>query len=115
MGIETDIDKMYSEASILLNASESEGFGNSILEALSYSIPVLAVDDKYFGISKLVKNNINGIKCSKEEFRKNLIMLIRNEELIYKLSSKCKDSISEYDEKIILPKWLNMLEDAKNE
>lgn len=76
MGISYDEDVIYN-ADMLLSTSSSEGFGNSILESLNNSIPVLALDDYTFGISKLIKNNINRIKMYKGKLYKPFKLLFK--------------------------------------
>lgn len=112
MGVSYDEDLIYSDVDMLLCTSSSEGFGNSILEALNNSIPVLALDDYEFGVSKLVKNNINGFKCSKEDFKKYLEYYANNISEIEKMSYNCIDTIKEYDDRIQLCKWKELINDC---
>jgi len=104
MGVSNNIEEIYKNSCLLLSTSDSEGFGNSILESLSYSIPVLALDDYKFGVSKLIQNDVNGYKTSKDNFIPLLIKLINDKQKLNELSNNCFNSINEYDDNIQLVK-----------
>lgn len=112
MGVSNNIEEIYKNSCLLLSTSDSEGFGNSILESLSYSIPVLALDDYKFGVSKLIQNDVNGYKTSKDNFIPLLIKLINDKQKLNELSNNCFNSINEYDDNIQLVKWEKMINEC---
>ena len=59
---------------LFINSSESEGLPISILEALSFGIPVIAPD--IGGISEVIKNKSNGILLRKNHNYKDLLYAI---------------------------------------
>jgi glycosyltransferase involved in cell wall biosynthesis len=54
-----EIKKYYIDSSVLLVASQRESFGLSIVEAMSYGLPVIAFNAP--GVREIVKNNHNGL------------------------------------------------------
>lgn len=60
-----EIGKFYSEADAYLITSASEAFPMTMLEALSYSVPVVCYD-KLVGPREVIKNNINGLLCTQD-------------------------------------------------
>lgn len=63
-----------NDVDLFVNASESEGIPVSIMEAISFGIPILATN--VGGVSEIVKNNYNGFllnkKFSEDEFAKSI-------------------------------------------
>lgn len=66
---------------IFLNVSESEGVPVSIMEAISFGIPVIATN--VGGVNEIVKDSFNGFLLDKDFVDKDLIKYIRN---IYEMS-----------------------------
>lgn len=71
-----DIQKYYSSHNItaFVNVSESEGVPVSIMEALSYGIPVIATD--VGGTSELVHHNENGVLLNEDFSSEELLSAI---------------------------------------
>lgn len=69
----------YNDFHIFINVSKSEGIPVSIMEALSFGIPVIATD--VGGVKEIVQENYNGYLL-REDFLNNQLV-----ELIYKISS----------------------------
>lgn len=57
-GFETDIDKFYRQADLLLMLSFNEAFPYVVLESMSHGTPV--VSTKVGGVPEILKNNSNG-------------------------------------------------------
>ncbi|MEQ3511925.1 glycosyltransferase family 4 protein [Pseudoalteromonas sp. BZB3] len=57
-GFETDIDKFYRQADLLLLLSFNEAFPYVVLESMSHGTPVLSV--KVGGVPEILKHNSNG-------------------------------------------------------
>ena len=103
-----DLDSYYKNASIYLCTSIFEGLSNSVLEAMSYSLPIVATDvgdNKY-----IVKNQHNGylIKPSiPEEVVKSLKSILDKKGLIKNMGSKSYQivkndySINAYNERYL--------------
>jgi glycosyltransferase involved in cell wall biosynthesis len=91
-----NVTEFYSNADIYLSPSLTEGFSNSIMEALSYRLPVIATDvgdNRY-----LVKGGVNGILCRVNDHRmiaESLYHMISNENLMRSFSEKSMEIIQE--------------------
>ena len=62
-----DISKYYSEADIFLLTSLFEGLPNTILEAMSYSLPVVSTN--VGDTNQLIKHGENGFLCKIEDYK----------------------------------------------
>jgi GalNAc-alpha-(1->4)-GalNAc-alpha-(1->3)-diNAcBac-PP-undecaprenol alpha-1,4-N-acetyl-D-galactosaminyltransferase len=60
LGKVKNIDEIYSESSIFVIPSRSEGFPNALLEAMGFGLPCIAFNF-YAGPQDLIVNNLNGI------------------------------------------------------
>ena len=90
-----NLRKYYVDADIFFSSSLFEGMSNSIMEALSFSLPVVStnVGDVKF----LVQNNKNGFLCSvkdKVNMADSLQKLILSKELRIKFGLKSYNIIS---------------------
>lgn len=54
------MDSLYKEYGAYITASKSEGFGLSVLEAISNGLPVIGFDTEY-GNKEFIKDGINGV------------------------------------------------------
>ena len=54
-----------SDFEVLVNVSESEGLPVTMMEAMSFAIPVIAT--KVGGVSEIVKNGYNGLLIENDE------------------------------------------------
>lgn len=59
-GNETNFDTIYSQSDIVLSTAKEEGFGRTIIEAMSYGIPVIA-SEKAGGPSTIITHLQNGL------------------------------------------------------
>lgn len=66
LGEQRDLTPYYKNNSIYLQGSYFEGFPNSVLEALSIGIPVIAFNSPG-GHNEMIKNKFNGFLCSSEK------------------------------------------------
>ncbi len=78
---------IYTKAALFITASTSETQGLSIVEGMSYGLPVIGVAKR--GVAELIKNN--GILCktaSSKELAKNILTIIANPQLAKKMSQE---------------------------
>lgn len=88
--------KLLKESTIFVLPSYNEGLPMSILEAMSYSIPVIATN--VGGIPEVVSNKINGyiIKAGDiKNLEESLIRLIEDKNLRCKMGNNAKETISD--------------------
>ena len=64
LGIRNDIDDILNITDIYVQPSRTEAISLSIMEALNYSLPIVATN--VGGISEVVENGFNGYLCEKE-------------------------------------------------
>ena len=105
-----EIDKELLKASIYVTTSHSESFGLSIIEAQSYSMPVVAFDSAN-GV-KMLLNNGNGILIknrNKNEMAKEIIKLFEDKKEYTKLSKKSLDNAKNYLIDNVKPLWSNII------
>ncbi len=90
-----NINNFYQEADIYLSTSTHEGMSNTIMEALTYSMPVVTtnVGDS----SSLVIDGYNGFLCQPKDLNKiseSLYKLITDKSLRLEMSEKAYEHIS---------------------
>lgn len=105
------IGKFYSEADAYLITSASEAFPMTMLEALSYSIPVVSYD-QLVGPKEVIKNNINGLLCaqnSPKALSAALIGLIDDLDLQYRLRNGALNTALEYKSSSIAKSWDSLI------
>ena len=136
-GYTSDIGKYLNKSKIFVLASDYEGFSNSLLEAMSYSIPVIATNspggNSEILLEKYYKNEINksihsyyGIliptftnehntyKITKNEriLAKEIINLLINKKDYNNYKDKSIERAKYYSKSKIINKWLNIIEEA---
>ena len=97
LGLVKNTQKILSESDIGLLCSDEEGLSNSILEYMSYQIPIIATD--VGGNGELVKNNFNGFIISKNDHRMlslKLKKLILDKKLRYKFGKNNSVLLKKY-------------------
>lgn len=79
-GNETSFDVMYSQVDIVLSTAKEEGFGRTLIEAMSYGIPVIA-NDKAGGPSMIISHGLNGLlyDSSLEDLKSKTEFMILND------------------------------------
>lgn len=106
-----DVTPYYKECSIFVQASRYEGMPNTVLEAMSYALPVI-ITDAQIGIVDIIENKISGIIVPVEnidELANNMELLIENSELRNKIGKKGWETIQIYDSGKIIPKWNDLV------
>ena len=102
-----DLNVIYSNASIYVMTSRSEGFPMVLLEAMSFGLPVVAFDCP-IGPRAIVTNNENGFLIKDgaiEEFTSKLLQLMNDEDLRQKMSENAKSIKEKYAIDSIMEKW----------
>lgn len=77
--------KIYTDASIFITASTSETQGLSIIEAMSYGLPVVAVAKR--GVPELIKDNgLMSKTANAKDIATNVLRIVKNPSLAQKMS-----------------------------
>lgn len=103
----------YSKASISVLTSEYEGFSMSILEAMSYGVPVISYPINY-GPESIIYNNYDGIitknKNNIEELSNKIIWLLKKNKIREKFSERARINIKEnFSKEVVAEKWKNII------
>ena len=101
----------YVQSDILLSTSRWEGFGLTILEAMTFGLPVVAFDNG--GPKEILDNGEYGFLVEKENvkmFRNSLEKLIKDEGLREIYQKKSLERIHNFDTCAIMKEWKLLLE-----
>jgi glycosyltransferase involved in cell wall biosynthesis len=98
------LDEAYKTHDIFLFPTlAKEGFGRVAIEAMSYGLPVLTVNN--YGPNDIVQNGYNGYKCSPANldcWENNLKHLLTDSSLLIKMSNNALVTVQDkYDIKLI--------------
>lgn len=106
-----EVPKFLSQADIFLSTSLIEGTSNSILEAMSYGLPVVATDagdNKY-----LIRDNENGFIVPVQDFHsvaEKIKTLIDNDQLRHNMGTTGRAIIEkEYNKETFLKKYTKLI------
>lgn len=105
------INKLYKESSIFCMTSHTEAFGITLLEAMSYKLPIIAFDSAE-GAKELIKNNYNGylIKNRNEyEMADKIVELLNNKKELKRLGENAYKTALTYQKEEILKLWNKIL------
>lgn len=107
-----DVRPFYRDAALYLITSKSEAFPMSMIEAMSYGMPVLSYDE-LIGPREVIVNGTNGYLCQqnnpKEVFKK-LNKIIQNPSLYRTLSLGAIESSKKFDLNIVGDSWIELIE-----
>ena len=100
--VSDDLPDILQQYSVFLMTSRYEGFGQTLIEARSQGLPIVAFNN-FDALSFIVKHGYNGFKISnsdKQEFASKISELCDNNELYNKMSKnallKAKDTEAAY-------------------
>ena len=107
---EKDIVKAYNTADIYLAPSLEDNLPNTIMEAMSCGIPVVAFN--VGGIPDMINNNLNGILTqprSSEELANGIMLLLTDEDLRKRFSINAREKVvKNFNEKLVAEKYLEV-------
>lgn len=93
LGFQKDVSKFYRDADVMILMSEFENFPISIIEAMSYGLPIITTGAG--GISEMVKNGYNGlvIKSDISEIIDAVNSLNSDRNLLKKMSNNSQNYV----------------------
>lgn len=86
-----ELAEVYASSDVFIFPSSTETFGNVVLEAMASGLPVVVA--KAGGVQDLVEHGQNGYLCeakNTDEFIKNTLVLLENDELRLKLAENAR-------------------------
>ena len=98
MGHVENKNKIYKNADLLIHTALFEGLPNSIVDALNYSVPVVAYRGAG-GISEILSNGKYGIiynKNNKYEISKNINQFLINPQILQTKVSRSKKTLKKF-------------------
>ncbi|MDN3665900.1 glycosyltransferase [Algibacter miyuki] len=101
-----DLNKIYSEASMLLATSESESFPLVFIEAKAFGLPIIAFEN--YGSKTLVEDNVNGFLIGSnniQSYVEKTKHLISGLDLQKRLGENAKKSLAKLDIDAIMAVW----------
>lgn len=108
-----ELPNIYNLCDCFLLPTQYEIFGMVILESMYFGLPVITTLNG--GSSTLIQNKVNGYICDLNninEWRDNIINLFNSESEYEKISSNCKNTISEkYLWNNLVEKFINRYKD----
>ncbi len=113
-GRTSDIQSEYAKSSLAVCSSRFEGFGLSIIEAMSCGLPVVSFDCPW-GPRSIILNYEDGILVDKENsiaLADSLIMLMQDNERREFMSKNAVKNVQRFDIEQIAPKWRLLFEEV---
>lgn len=112
-GRTSDIQSEYLKSSLAVCSSRFEGFGLSIVEAMSCGLPVVSFDCPW-GPRSIISNHEDGILVEKEnssDLAESMISLIQNKEKRILMSGNAVKNVQRFDIQQIAQKWKSLFEE----
>lgn len=109
------VHNVLSNSSLYVMTSFTESFGIVLLEAFSHGVPCLAFDSAK-GAKEVINNGKDGFVIkgrNKEKMAKVILNLLENKKLRKDLGKEAIKNAKKYSSDVILPYWIELLENSK--
>ena len=110
-GYESDLSKVFSDASLMLFPSKRESFGLVILEAFAYGVPIVAYSTK-FGVDDLIDNNKNGYILKQNDINnlaEKAIYLLKNPLIRDSFGNNGHNKVYDFMYDKVMLQWFNLV------
>jgi len=111
-GASNNVAEWYMFSQIFCLTSHTEGFGNVIVEAMAYGVPVISVDCPT-GPGEIIRNSREGFLIQPNDeiaFSTTMVKLANNEELQEQMSIDAKKRAKDFSFENIMPLWEILME-----
>ena len=98
LGYRNDVGQLLKLMDIFVLASQMEGLGTSVLDAMSVGLPIVGTNAG--GIPEMLKQNVSGLivpKQNPQALADSLLKLIDKRELREKISQNAKQEVKQFD------------------
>lgn len=113
VGVTDNVYQFYSTASVMVQTSRWEGFGMTILEAMSCGIPVVAFHN--YGPDEIIRNSVDGYLVNKFDtdlFAQKVVELLKQPEQKIKMGKCAIQRSQEFSLEKVLPLFKRYLEEV---
>ncbi len=111
LGKVTDVTSLYQTASILVLPSVVEGFPNTLIEAMSFGLPIICFSDIPY--EDIITHNVDGLVVNNrtpEALAEAIQLLIDKKDFRIELSTNASFSVKRYEKQIIAKQVLAFME-----
>lgn len=108
-----DMASAYQHASILLQTSQTESFGLTILEAMTCGLPVVSLDCQY-GPAELIEDGVTGYLIPTDgsevahTFADATIRLMNDENLRRQMGQKAQEKATLFSRSSVMTQWIDI-------
>ena len=116
VGITDNVYQFYSKASVMVQTSRWEGFGMTILEAMSCGVPVVAFHN--YGPDEIIRNSVDGYLINKfdtDAFAQKVVELLKQPERKRQMGKCAIERSRDFSLEKVLPLFKRYLEEAAKE
>ncbi len=113
VGITDNVYQFYSKASVMVQTSRWEGFGMTILEAMSCGVPVVAFHN--YGPDEIIRNSVDGYLINKfdtDAFAQKVVELLKQPERKRQMGKCAIERSRDFSLEKVLPLFKRYLEEA---
>lgn len=110
-GYVQNLKEVYSDAFLSILTSKCEGFSLSVLESLSYSVPVVSYNVKY-GPSSMIEDGFNGYLFEQKKFKDMAVKvnsILKNSDLYNNMRKNAYEISLNYSEAKVADRWRKLI------
>lgn len=113
LGFKKDVLSELRKANVFVLSSDFEGIPNSLLEAMSYGMPVISTDCSPGGAAFLIQNEMNGLlvpRGDESALANSIIRLLENPKERNDFGINARNSMKRFDEHNIISQWKEVMD-----
>lgn len=113
VGFQNDVTPFYEKSRLLISTSRWEGFGLSIVEAMTCGVPCVAFDND--GPSEIIESGVDGIlveRYNSDAFAQCIINCLTNRELLDKLSQNALTKSKKFSPDKVAKRFVKLVGDV---